>query len=292
MSAQIRSPVVVVAVAAGLLVGAVAAPVAWGFTADSGPEGTVAVVELTTPISGSTSQDVVRELRSVRHNESIDAVVLRIDSPGGAAGASEALYLAVERTAAAKPLVVSVGDIAASGGYYAAVPAEAIYVTPGSIVGSVGVRASLPDGGDLPGQLTTGPDKTTGGTRDETLARVETLRQAFLSSVTTARGDELELSRQELGKAKVYAGIRAIELGLADEVGGIDAAIARAAGEAGLASYDVTYRQPVAGDGFLFFGSDGVENVRYLMLYGTIEEDAAPPDARENRSAAGTEVAG
>jgi protease-4 len=291
MSSNQASVPVAVAVVAGLLIGSVAAPLAWGYTAAPENEGTVAVVELSSVISGSSAQDVVRELRDVRTNESIDAVVLRVNSPGGSAAASEALYLAVKRTAAAKPLVVSVGDFAASGGYYAAAPAEAIYVTPGSIVGSVGVRASLPDGGDLPQGVTTGPDKAAGATREEALARVESLRQAFLSSVMNERGDRLELSRTELGKAKVYAGARAVQLGLADRTGGLDAALQRAADEAGIDSYDVTYRSPEPSlGGLLFSAGDGdarVETVRYLMLYGQL--DTGPDRAdRPGNATAGT----
>ncbi|PSQ19877.1 S49 family peptidase [Halobacteriales archaeon QS_9_67_17] len=288
MASTDQSPLVV-AVIAGVLVGAAVAPVAYGYTADASDDtGTVAVVELTNPIAGTTAQPVVRELRAVRNNESIDAVVLRIDSPGGGAGASEALYLAVKRTAAAKPTVVSVGGVAASGGYYAAAPADSIFVTPASIVGSVGVRASLPDGSTLPRGVTTGPDKASGGTAEETLARVETLRQAFLGSVMSERGDELSLSREEVGQAKVYSGKRAVNNGLADEIGGIDAAIARAASEAGVDSYDVVYRGPDVSRGFFLFGSEegSVDRVRYLMLYGEVDAAEATNETETARAVA------
>jgi protease-4 len=141
--------------------------------------------------------------------------------------------------------------------------------------------------------VTTGPDKAAGATREETLARVASLRQAFLSSVMNERGDRLELSRTELGKAKVYAGARAVQLGLADRTGGLDAALQRAADEAGIDSYDVTYRSPEPSLGGLLFsvgdgdgdGSARVETVRYLMLYGQLDTGPDRADRRRNATA-------
>jgi protease-4 len=212
-----------------------------------------------------------------------------VDSNGGLASASEQLYLAVKRTAETMPVVASVTGNALSGGYYAAAPADGIYVTPASAVGSVGVRATLPTQGVPSGEVVSGPDKASGATVDEVHQRVETLQAAFVGSVLAERGDALSLSRAELAHAKIYSGASGVNVGLADEIGGIDAAIAAAADDAGLNDYGVVRMEapspsPLAGlgldseDGSVptastdrVFGDAGVDTVQYLMLHGTLE---------------------
>jgi len=275
---------------AGLLVGAAVAPTVWNMT--SGPDGQVAVVEVQGSITGESAMSVVTDLREARQNESIKAIVLDVDSPGGTASASEQLYLAVKRTAGEMPVVASVSGTAASGAYYTVAPADEIYVTPASIVGSVGVRATIPSEGTPPGEVVTGPDKGTTSTEAEVRQRVETLRRAFVGSVFAERGEQLELSREELSYAKVYSGARGTELGLADETAGIDSAINDAASMANLDSYGVVrYEAPtvsllsqlglgsvnVAGTEIGIdvdagaFSYNGVDTTRYLMLHGSLE---------------------
>ncbi|WP_336034255.1 S49 family peptidase [Halobacterium yunchengense] len=272
-------------VVVGIVVGAAAAPYAWSY-ADQ-PDGTVAVVELHGTITGETATGVVDNLREARQNDSVEAVVLDVDSPGGTASASEQLYLAVKRTAAEMPVVTSVTGTAASGSYYAAVPSDDIYVTPASVVGSVGVRATLPDASVPEGQVVTGPDKNAGATHDEVRQRVETLRRAFVGSVFAERGDRIDLTREEVSHAKVYAGATGVQNGLADDVGGVDAAVAAAAADAGLGDYDVARMDapqpsvlsqlglsaedaPEVPSTEQVFEYRGVDTVQYLMLHGTI----------------------
>ncbi|WP_353633412.1 S49 family peptidase [Halobacterium sp. NMX12-1] len=282
--------VTLVLVVVGVVVGVAFAPQAWGYATE--PDGTVAVVELHGSITGDSASAVVDDLREARQNDSVQAVVLDVDSPGGTASASEQLYLAVKRTAGEMPVVASVTGTAASGSYYAAAPADDIYVTPASVVGSIGVRATLPSGGLPAGEVVTGPDKGSGSTPDEVRQRVETLRRAFVGSVFAERGDRIELTREEVSHAKVYAGANGVQNGLADEIGGIDTAISAAADDAGLSDYDVVRMeapQPsvlsqlgLATDGESadatteqVFEYRGVDTVQYLMLHGTIETDAA-----------------
>jgi len=274
-------PVVIVAV----IVGAAVAPVAW--SQSTGSDGTVVVIQVDETITASSSQDIAAELQRARQNGSIKAVVLSIDSPGGSAAASEQLYLAVRKTAEQMPVVASVGGVGASGAYYAMMPASSIYVKPASLVGSVGVRGSEPFSGDIPGSITTGPDKNGGFTADEARAQIETLRQAFIGTVFQHRGDDLSLSREEVAYAKVYTGASAVQNGMADEIGTTGAAIEEAASLAGLENYDVARKNP-ASFGFFFFsagsGEDkkvviredpfdyaGVEAPQYLMIYGELE---------------------
>lgn len=281
---------------AGLVVGVALAPVAWN--AATGPQGTVAVVEVHGTITGETATAAVGDLREARRDDSIRAVVLDVNSPGGTAAASEQLYLAVDRTAEEMPVVAAVTGTAASGGYYASIPADRIYVTPAGAVGSVGVRAVVPPEGVSDDQIVSGPDKATTATEREARRRVETLRRAFVGAVFEERGENLSLSRRELSYAKVYSGSRGVQLGLADEVGGLGAAIADAGERAEMGRYATTrFESPTQdplsqlgiGTGTCRTGGDSaaencagasVQRVRYLMVHGQLQRpDTA--DARE-----------
>ncbi len=287
---RLGGPLVVFAVI-GLLVGGALVPYAW--TAATASDGTVAVVEMHGTITGDTATAAIDDLREARRNESIEAVVLDINSPGGAASASEQLYLAVKRTQKEMPVVVSVTGVAASGSYYMSAPADKIFVSPASAVGSVGVRAVVPPQGAPDGEITTGPDKGSTATTAEARRRVETLRRAFVGAVMSERGDTLELSSQELSYAKVYSGTRSVELGLADDIGGIDAAISDAARRADLGDYEIvrmkspspsvlsqiglnTSGQPRATTE-MTFEYTGVDTTQYLMLHGKLNTGSAAP---------------
>lgn len=278
-----------VLVVVALLVGAAVGPAVTSSLVGDADTGTVAVVTLSGPITGSSADDVVKELRSVRQNGSIDAVVLRIDSGGGAVSASEAQYRAVRRLAREKPVVTSVRGIAASGAYYTALPSDEIYATPGGLVGSVGVRALIPQQEGVPRPVTTGPDKVGGLTRDDIRAQVETLKRSFVDSVYAERGDRLSLSRAQLANAKVYSGAAAVENGLVDGVGDLETAIAAAAEAAGLDDYTVEYRSTTPDLLSLLAGAEGnetavdridraailttpgIDRPRYLMLWGELD---------------------
>jgi len=289
-SAGTTAATYVVVVVAAVLIGAMLAPFAP--TLSSPQPDRVAVIALEGPVTADSVEALRTDLREVRRNESVEAVVLDVNSPGGSVAATESLYLAVNRTAAEMPVVASVNGVGASGAYWAMLPADRIYTTPGSLVGSVGVIASVPVGPtQVTGQLATGPDKPTGGTADDTRTRVETLHRLFLDTVYEHRGEALDLSREELAYAKVYAGARAVDNGVADRIGGINEAIAHAAGEAGLENYDVVRKEPprrgigillASGDGENRsvvveddqFGFDGVETTQYYALYGSLENDS------------------
>ena len=277
----------VIAVAA-LLVGAALAPHAVAFAAPD--EQYVAVVTLDESIHDRSAQATIDELRSLRENDSVKAVVLQVSSPGGGAAASEAQYMAVKRLAEAKPVYTSVDTMAASGAYYTIIPSEEIYVKPGSIVGHVGVIGTAPSEGLAP-VVASGPDKAHRGmTQDEFRASVETMKRGFVGAVMAERGEEIRIPRSEVAKAKVFIGARATQNGYADRVGTVEAAVSAAAEAAGLSSYQVVHRNPYDPEfgGFFFetgadgnvtlqsegspFGYDGVETVRFLMLYGTPED--------------------
>jgi len=272
-------------VVAAVLLSAILAPVAYDRATQ--PDGTVAVVTIEGPITSGSATAVQKDLREARENESIDAVVLNVDSPGGGAAASEQLYLSVQRTAAEMPVVASVTSTGASGAYYAMLPAEDIYVTPASIVGSVGVRAAAP-GPSLPGEVKSGPDKAS-ATADQRRTQVETLQNAFVGSVMKHRSDDLDLSRTEVAHAKVYSGARAVDNGMADEIGSTQDAIRQAANAAGLDDYEVYRKDPPQTGGLLLLSADdgggvvverspvGYETVdtpTLLMVYGSVQTES------------------
>ncbi|MFA6470346.1 MAG: signal peptide peptidase SppA [Bacteroidota bacterium] len=104
----------------------------------TGTAGTIAVVELNEPIV--SSERVVQQIKRFRENISVKAIVLRVESPGGGVSASQEIYEEVKKTRnSGKPIVVSMGSVAASGGYYVAMGASRIVANPGSITGSIGV---------------------------------------------------------------------------------------------------------------------------------------------------------
>ncbi|HDO41478.1 MAG TPA: hypothetical protein ENH03_01060 [Candidatus Bathyarchaeota archaeon] len=177
-------------------------------------------------------------------NESVKAVVLIIDSGGGYADYVEQIYLDLLMLKEKKPLVASV-ILALSGGYYIAVAADYIYVHPTSMVGNVGVKASMPSI-LIPSEqfIETGVYKWTGFSLLKFPFTLDRALENFVSAVESGRGDRLKISRTELKKALIYLGSEAVELGLADEIGSMQKAIEAAAERANLTSYDVVEIRP------------------------------------------------
>jgi protease-4 len=233
-----------VLVVTGLLIGALLAPIAVGVTSRTSTD-TVAIVPLAGGIDGGSAARVSAQIERARQNPSVEAVVLRVNSPGGGASASESLYLSVKRLAEEKPVVVSVDGIAASGAYYASVPADVIYAKPSSQVGSVGVFAPIPAEVEPNGIVAaTGPEKVGVGSERGFKYTVETIKRAFANAVMANRGEELTIPRSTVTEAGVYSGAAATRNGMADEIGGIRTATARAAELAELDQYSVTVYSP------------------------------------------------
>ena len=225
----------VVVVTLLVVLAAVVAPIAWnlGSTAtDDNP--TVQVITLRGGTSDANVNAVATALREARNNASTAAVVLRIDSPGGPVAPSEELYLAVNRTAAEMPVVAYVEGSAASGGYYGIVPTDEIVVKPSSTVGSIGVIVQAPlsaveQAEQVSGTyVRSGPDKAQID-QDRLREDLERLQRAFVGTVMTHRGDELDLTREEVANGRTYLGTQAVENGFADRIGDIGSAIEAAA---------------------------------------------------------------
>jgi protease-4 len=228
----------------GLLVGLQVAPLAGSLVErDEEPQPQVAVISLAGGINGESAQAIAAQVEAARANPTVEAIVLRVNSPGGGAAPSEELYLTVARAAAEMPVVVSVNAMAASGAYYTAVAADYIFAKPSSLLGSVGVVFVAPEGAPPQERLVvTGPYKETGGDLQGWQFKIDAAKQAFVGAVMAQRGDRLSISREEISTAKMFSGARSVAVGIADEVGGLQAAIAEAAGRADLGSYTVVTR--------------------------------------------------
>ncbi len=172
-------------------------------------------------------------------NDTIKAVVLVIDSPGGEVTLIEQIYMNLLELKRKKPLISSIIS-ALSGGYYMAVASDYIYVLPSSNVGNIGVIAQGPPIQPPSEQiLETGAYKLSGFSKLSFLHDIDTVLNNFISAVENSRGSRLKLSEAELKKARIYTGVKAVSVGLADEMGSVQKAVEKAAQEANVTEYDV-----------------------------------------------------
>lgn len=239
-----RYGIIVLAAVAAVIVGVVVATVffgAAGSSAADNADGTVAVVSIEGPIMAPIGENLEDELREIRGNESIDAVVLKMDTPGGSPAPTERMYMAIQRTGKEMPVLASVQEMSASAGYYMMTPAEEIYALPSSQIGSVGLAAGAPQPAP-PVEGPSGPDKR-GSNVIHTWAQQEALGNVFIETVMEQRGDRIELSREEIATAKVFLGVNSVENGYADQIGSLDDAIEDAASRADLEEYNIVERQ-------------------------------------------------
>jgi protease-4 len=209
-------------------------------------EGQIISGESGSPIFGGSmvgDRTVSEMLEDVREDEDVVAVVLRVNSPGGSGLASDAMWHDIERVReAGKPVVVSMGDYAASGGYYIAAAADAIVAEPATLTGSIGVFGGKMNLAGLyekvgitmhtyqRGQLSSLLSPTSNFSDVERAKFREFLEgfyQTFLTRVADGRGMTKE-AVHEVAQGRVWTGVQAKERGLVDELGGIDVAIARA----------------------------------------------------------------
>jgi protease IV len=187
-------------------------------------------------------------LEEARDDESVRAIVLRINSGGGSALASDQVWRAVRAAREKKPVVVSMADAAASGGYYIASAANGIVAEPATLTGSIGVFLLRPSLGELFGKLEinselikrgklaglqAGDAQLTNEERERVRTFVRSLYDEFLTRVSTGRDMKVE-DVDQLGQGRVWLGSRALDNKLVDELGGLDTAVAFAMRESGL----------------------------------------------------------
>lgn len=208
------------------------------------------------PFGGSTARAVAirKALAEAARDDSIKAVVLRVDSPGGSAVASEIILDATRRVKAKKPFVVSMGNVAGSGGYYVACGADTIFADEATITGSIGVVSGKfatnamwekvgitfksYQRGKNAGMLSS--DKTfTPEERKRMQAWMDEIYEVFKGHVVAIRGKRLQKPIDELAGGRVYTGKQALELGLVDKLGTLRDAIDHVAAKAQLKDYDI-----------------------------------------------------
>jgi protease-4 len=207
----------------------------------------VAVVELDGLIVDV--DELVRDLKSHRENPLVKAVVVRINSPGGVVAPTQELYGALHQLRqAGKPVVASLGSVAASGGYYVAVAADQIFANPGTLTGSIGVIMQLPNLESLMKKVgveyvvvKAGQFKDIGNVARPMSAEERRVLQTLLDDVhgqfITAVADGRKLAREEVARfadGRVFSGQQAHALKMVDTLGGLEEAINAAAGLAGL----------------------------------------------------------
>jgi protease-4 len=196
------------------------------------------------------SVSLVERIRKAREDEGTVAVVLRINSPGGSALASEVMWRELELLKAEKPLIVSMGELAASGGYYIASPADAIYANRSTLTGSIGVFGLFANiGGALKDKLGVTTDVVTTGRYSDIGSQfrspsqaelnyiqksVEDVYATFVGHVAEGRNMTPE-AVDEIGQGRVWAGGDALEIGLIDGYGGLVDALSLAADRVGVA---------------------------------------------------------
>lgn len=206
------------------------------------------------------SQDMIEVIRKIKNNDKIKAVVLRVNSPGGSALASEVILRELQLLKAKKPLVVSMGDLAASGGYYISCQADSIFAMPTTITGSIGVFGMMFNGEKL---MKNKLGVTFDGVKNNPYAdfpaayrpmtadekqrmqnSVDMIYTIFKSRVATGRKMNLD-NVDSIAQGRVWTGTDALENGLVDALGGLDRALASASALAKLSDYQVvTYPSP------------------------------------------------
>ena len=205
--------------------------------------------------SGIQSEVYKNEIRKLAENDRIKAVVLRVNSPGGSADAAEEILYELKQLRQKKPIIVSFGDLAASGGYYIAMEADSIFTSPNTITGSIGVLGMVPNIQTLMNNhgITTDIVKTNensdflnGIFRPMTDKGMETMTEmtenvykVFVNHVSNARDMTFE-EVDAVGGGRVWTGAQALELGLVDALGTLDDAIEAAAAKAGLENYSIS----------------------------------------------------
>ena len=198
----------------------------------------IALVAVSGPIMDP--EPTLEWIRKVERDPSVAGVLLRVDSPGGGAAASQELYTALSGLARKKPMVVSMGSLAASGGLMVSMAGSRVFANASTVTGSIGVRMDIPQLQGLMGKIgvgqetiTTAPYKDAGSymrplspdQREYFKKVLDDMHQQFVDIV--AEGRHMEHGRAAaLASGKIYTGREAVQLGLVDELGGQEAALA------------------------------------------------------------------
>lgn len=216
----------------------------------------IALIELEGVIS--TSEDIIRQLDKYSENKSVKAIVLRIDSPGGGAAASQEIYEKVKRVRdSGIPVIASMGSVAASGGYYVALGADTIFASPGTTTGSIGVIAEIPNTQKLFDKIgisfetiKSGKFKDTGSPyrdmNEDDRRYLQNLVNDHYKQFVEIVKNERGMTHAEVMKyadGRVFTGLQALECGLVDTLGIYEDAINFAAEMAGITGEPKTIKE-------------------------------------------------
>lgn len=258
--------------------------------------------EIDSPGSSSTGEDgidskkVIKDLRKLQEDEDVKAVVLRVNSPGGSAFGSEQIWYAISQLKKEKPVIVSMGDMAASGGYYIACNADTIVAEPTTLTGSIGIFGMFPNAKGLTEKIGVNFDvvKTNqyadfgmltrpmnDGEKSLVQMYVNQGYDTFLTRCSDGRG----ISKEELDKiaqGRVWTGSNAKEIGLVDVLGGLDKALEIAIDKAGVDGYTVMSYPAKKSFYESLMDTNPGNYVKARMLKGTIGEVYQQFSALEN----------
>ena len=207
---------------------------------------------------GIVGKEAIKTLNKIRQDKEIKALVLRVNSPGGSADASEQIWHAVQKVKAAGiPVVVSMGDYAASGGYYISCGADYIYAEPTTLTGSIGIFGVIPNAAELRNKIGVDIDGVSTNKHSDLETNMiykgmnseeEAMMQAMIErgydlfTSRCAQGRHVEQSYiKSIGEGRVWLGTQGVKIGIVDELGNIDDAISKAVELAGLESYKLEY---------------------------------------------------
>lgn len=244
----------------------------------------VGVIEVNGVIA--ESKQIIEQVVDFRDDESVKAIVLRVDSPGGGVGPSQEIYEEVRKTAEIKPVVVSMGAVAASGGYYIAVPARRILANPGTITGSIGVIMEFTNFQELLSKIGLKSDVVKSGSHKDIgspmrpmtdadrkilQAMIDDVHQQFIDAVAEGRKMESEKVRS-LADGRIFTGRQAMEAGLVDELGNLQDAIEVAADLSGIEGKPKVVYPPEVKPGFLEYL---IQETVSQLRHGLQEQTAA-----------------
>ena len=235
-------------------------------------------------IGGNNYADIIRRERK---DSTVKAIVLRVNSPGGSPIASDMIWRELKLAADIKPVVISMGNYAASGGYYISAPGTKIYASPTTISGSIGVFGLIPNAGDLL-EKKLGITHETVNTnensdfisiyrplepyeREVMQMSIETVYADFVSKVAEGRKKSRE-SIDSIGQGRVWSGTSALKVGLVDEMGGLRDAIAGAAKLAGIDSLYSVRELPAVEDPYMKLINQLSGNIRMNLLRNELGE--------------------
>lgn len=240
---------------------------------------------------GIGSETLAANIRKARLDKNIKAVVLRVNSPGGSSNASDIIAREIELCKKVKPVIISFGDVAASGGYYIACMGDSIFAYPNSVTGSIGVFAMIPNTSKVYKQhlglsyetVPTG-EFAAGWRPDEALSPVmksyfqEMVNQVYGEFVgIVAQGRKLDTAVVAgLAEGHVYTAVQAKELKLIDAYGGIQRAIQSAAWKAGLKEYRIVELPALKSPFEMFFGDKNASDISKQVLKTQLGEFYSP----------------